>query len=273
MSDVGGITDRLVEVRRRRRWPQAEMARRLGLTEEAYRALEKGRTVRLEWQTFVLLLGVLAESGISLDWFFLGVGRPPPEEGAAPEAEPSGIGVGKMETALEEGVAKLLQREAAKPPPLPRIRPRRRRGRRRPVDVEAVPVHEASRLGALLRPDGTLENADDPAVLRLRLSPNPPPGSVGVLLRGAALPIGMFDGDVLVCAPGEPPAGRPGLVVLKSREVLAAHLTPVGPGHVRISPLDAEQSVRFVTTDQILLLYTVVLRLPADRVPPAVGTD
>ena len=69
MSRTAAILSRLIQLRQRRNWTQSEMGRRIGLTEEAYRSLEKGRTIRLEWDTIVLLTELAAEEGMSWSAF------------------------------------------------------------------------------------------------------------------------------------------------------------------------------------------------------------
>lgn len=84
-SPVVGILDRLTDIRRRRNWSQAEMAGYLAVTEEAYRALEKGRTIRLEWKTIVRLWDVIENSGLSMHWLLGRPVVPRPAVAAAPE--------------------------------------------------------------------------------------------------------------------------------------------------------------------------------------------
>jgi DNA-binding XRE family transcriptional regulator len=93
MSRTAAILDRLIQLRNDRSWTQAEMGRRIALTEEAYRSLEKGRTIRLEWETIWLLSELVAESGLTWEGF---LAAPPaeavqtagsaPARGAAPAA-------------------------------------------------------------------------------------------------------------------------------------------------------------------------------------------
>lgn len=60
------ILTKLRELRRLNNWSQREMAGRLAVTEEAYRAMEAGRTVRLEWDTVSRLMDVMANTHVPL---------------------------------------------------------------------------------------------------------------------------------------------------------------------------------------------------------------
>jgi transcriptional regulator with XRE-family HTH domain len=99
MSRTAAILERLVKLRRDRNWTQAEMGRRIALTEEAYRSLEKGRTIRLEWNTIGLLTDLVRESGA--DWSEFLAPAPAsdapaaPRNSSAPAATAPGVKPGK----------------------------------------------------------------------------------------------------------------------------------------------------------------------------------
>lgn len=93
MSRTAAILNRLVQMRRNRNWTQAEMGRRIGLTEEAFRSMEKGRTIRLEWDTIVLLTELVAESGMTWIGFLA-----PADDPVAPPTKNSGSAAAAQRT-------------------------------------------------------------------------------------------------------------------------------------------------------------------------------
>jgi transcriptional regulator with XRE-family HTH domain len=97
MSRTAAILERLVKLRRDRNWTQAEMGRRIALTEEAYRSLEKGRTIRLEWNTIGLLTDLVRESGADWSEFPAPASDAPPvpRNSSVPAATAPGVKPGK----------------------------------------------------------------------------------------------------------------------------------------------------------------------------------
>lgn len=246
------------------------MSENLGLTEEAYRSLEKGRTIRLEWDTILRLMDVLDAGGLSVDWFF---GRSPklaapapapprPDTDSSGESERPGR---KPRQALERAASAVLSEEAARPPlpnPVYKVpRPRRRRGFR--AAGADVPLLDLDQISPALRATGSVVPPGH--VPRIRVSPPAGRDVIAVRVRGRISITAYQDGDVVLCSRGRPEPGSPGLLILKGPECLLAVWRTEASGRLRVNPLDADLPVLSVSPDDVSAEFAVVRRLAGDE--------
>jgi transcriptional regulator with XRE-family HTH domain len=255
------IVQRLSEVRKRRRMSQAQMGTRLGITEEAYRALEKGRTIRLEWITIHRMMLLLRESGLSLEWFFeiAGPGESP-EGRRASTGEPTepveDSAQSRLRRALDRASAAAIAsavREGA-----PAKKPARRAA---PAGAVAeIIVLDAESIGrGFQRKTGEVFA---PRAPKIRLVRPAPAGSIGLRISGNSLAPDYKDGDVLVCSPGTPAPGKAGLLVLADKSAVLGIWQDDGDS-IRFNPLDIDQPIRTPTAEAVQGTFTVERHIPA----------
>lgn len=252
MSLTDRIVQRVLEVRKRRRFSQSEMGARLGLTEEAYRALEKGRTIRLEWDSINRLLVLLRESGLSPEWFFeTGAAAERASREEEPAVPPAGSPQDRLHRALERAAAAVTAEAARSGRAAARRAPREEPDSR---GVDELPIMDAATFGkAYHRKAGTVVGQ---RLRRLRIEQSAPAGAVGLVVRGELLAPTYNDGDILVCVPGAAAAGRAGLLVLTARKVVLGVWQEEG-ARLRFVPLDIDQPVRSPAPAEIVATYVV----------------
>jgi len=262
------ILNRLLDLRRRRMWSQAEMASHLNLTEEAYRALEKGRTIRLEWDTILRLLRILSESGLSWDWFFFGgsastaVSTPMSPERA--ESAP-GTPEHQLHQALDRATARVITEAVQAPAPPP---PAPRPAATVAAEGEGIPVLTAAELGRSLNVKTSKLTVR--GVPRLRMDPPVANAVLGVLIEGDSLAPEYRDGDVVVCRSGSPEANKPGFLLLRDRECLLCLWHAESADRIRLIPVDPEQPVKTVNRADIVAVYAPVRRVEHAQLPAGI---
>jgi len=245
------ILDRLLELRRRRMWSQSEMASHLDLTEEAYRALEKGRTIRLEWDTIIRLLMILSGTGLSWNWFFFGT-----EQLQDPARTDPRFADNSRPTA---GVTSPNSRLPSTPtPPADDSR-----GAATTVHPETgIPVLTLSGLGQSL--NLKTSNLSVRGAPRLQVDPPIASAVLGIRIEGDALAPEYRNGDVVVCRAGSPDANRPGFLLLCDRECLLCLWHAESPDTIRLIPSDPEQPVRTVARTEVVAVYAPLRRVPRE---------
>jgi transcriptional regulator with XRE-family HTH domain len=266
MSPVNRIVQRLLDVRKRRRLSQAQMGARLGITEEAYRALEKGRTIRLEWVTIQRLMLLLRESGLSYEWFFdvPAAGESAPPRNRTQEAEPEPPAPGspqeRLRRALERASATVMSNAVRG---AVAARKARRRDAGELVDTVALVDMEA-----LIR---TYHRKSARVVAargrKVKVGRPIPAGSVALLISGESLAPDYSDGDVLICTPGVPTPGKAGVLVLTDRTGVLGVWHDEG-GKARFVPLDVDQPVRSPEPGDVAAVFTVERHIPKAEVVP-----
>jgi len=244
------------------------MAARLNLTEEAYRALEKGRTIRLEWDTILLLLGILTESGESWEHFFYG----DPQPAAEPAPRPTIPAAERLPKIAERPPAPAVPERVAASQPVTKVaaEPEPRvaivaAG----AEGEGIPVLTTTQIGQSL--NLKTSKLAVRGVPRLRLDPPITGAVLGIRIEGDALTTEYRDGDVAVCRSGSPESNKPGFLLLRDRECLLCLGHAESAHRIRLIPVDPDLPVRTVDRSQIVAAYAPVRKLDRARLPGGLG--